>query len=641
MLALGLLAGAVWLGLGMHRGMLLSSDIRSLAYPWQPFFVEHRSAAVDLADAAQQFVPWLQLARRELAAGRLPLWNPYQDGGVPLLGNAQSALASPLIWPALLLGVERGWNLTLLLRVLVAAGGAFLWLCDLGRSRGAASLGAVSFGLSGAFVAWLEHPHTLVAAAAPWVLWAAQRVARRPRPGAVATLTAAVWLAAVGGHPETLLLVALGAGGWILATTGWRGLGRTVPPALLGMGLAAPVLLPFLEYLVHSEAWASGEGRHGVTLPWRALARLVEPGAQAGNQIETAITVSLATLALAIVGACVVRRRSCGTAVGMVPVMALLAFANPMSRLLAESTPVYWTRVLLLLPLPLAVLAASALDRLRAWWRWRHRPWAARLLAPLAVLLACGELLVSARGVHAVTSPGLLGMTTPLLDRLRTLPGPFRVLPLGHMLPPNFATEQGIEDVRGYDALAPLGWRRQWADVAPIRELVVRPDALRAPGPLLSFWNVEYVLTAPAVRDPAAELAARWGCDLEELYRGPDGRLLRNRSAMARVRTARGGKVIVEERAPTSWRLRVIGERDDTLVVANPFFPGWQVWVDGRWLEDRRVPGQAFSIPLPAGAHVVELRYRPFWLFAGLGLAGVSLAILTALAYRMRARTVA
>ena len=206
--ALTLLAGAVWLGLGMHRGLLLSSDIRSLAFPWRPFLAEHRSGNVDLADPAQQFVPWLQLARGELATGRLPLWNPWQDGGVPLLGNAQSALASPLVWPALLLGVERGWNLSLLLRLLVAVAGTYLWLRDLGRSRLAAALGAVSFGMSGAFVVWLEHPHTLVAAAAPWVLWAAQRVAREPHPSSLVALAATVWMAFVGGHPETLLLVA-------------------------------------------------------------------------------------------------------------------------------------------------------------------------------------------------------------------------------------------------------------------------------------------------------------------------------------------------------------------------------------------------------------------------------------------------
>lgn len=639
--ALTVLAGAVWLGLGMHRGLLLSSDIRSLAFPWQPLCAEHRSGNVDLADPAQQFVPWLQLARRELAAGRVPLWNPFQDGGVPLLGNAQSALGSPLVWPALLLGVERGWNLSLLLRILVAAAGTFLWLRDLGRSRPAAALGAISFGLSGAFVAWLEHPHTLVAAAAPWVLWAAQRVVRTSRPGALMALAAAVLLAFVGGHPETLLLVALLAGVWVLGLAGWRGLGRTTGPALLGAGLAAPLVLPFVEYLLQSEAWASGEGRHHATLPWRALLRLVAPDTPVGNQIETAITVSLVTLAFAVVGALLVRKRVCRIAVWIVPVMVLVAFSSPVSRLLAEHTPVYWTRVLLVLPLPLVVLAAGAVDRLRAWLRRRGRRRALRLLAPLAVLAAFGELLAAARGVHAVTSPRWLHLSTPLLDRLAAMPGTFRVLPLGHMLPPNLATPAGIEDVRGYDALAPLGWRRQWAEVAPVRELVVRPETMRDPGPALSFWNVEYLLASPALRGPAAELGRQWGCDLEEVYRGPDGRLLRNHSALPRARLARGGEVAIESRTPTRWRLRATTASGDTLVVANPFFPGWRVNVDGRQVDIHRAPGQAFSIPLAAGTHVVELAYRPIWFFAGLGLAGICLAALAALAYRMRARTVA
>ena len=455
-------------------------------------------------------------------------------------------------------------------------------------------------------------------------------------------LAAAVWLAFVGGHPETLLLVALLAGGWVLGSTGWRGLGRTLVPALLGAGLAAGVVLPFVEYLLHSEAWASGEGRHRVTLPWRTLLRLVAPGTPAGNQVETAITVSVVTLSLAIAGALVLRRRGSRAATWMVPVMALVAFSNPVARLMADHTPVYWTRVLLLLPLPLTVLAAGAVDRLRAWLRLRDRRWVLRWLAPLAVLLAFGELLAAARGVHAVTEPGLLRMTTPLLDRLRAMPGTFRVLPLGHMLPPNLATEQGIEDVRGYDALAPLGWRRQWVEAAPIRELIVRPETMRVPGPLLSFWNVEYLLASPALlrlRPPRSP--RRWGCDLEEVYRGPDGRILRNLSALPRARLVRGGEVVIESRTPTRWRLRAVTAGGDTLVVANPFFPGWRVRVDGRWRDALRRPGQAFSIPVAAGTHVVELLYRPFWFVAGLGLAALSLAILAAVVYRMRARTVA
>lgn len=636
-LALAVLAVAVWFGLGMHRGLLLSSDIRGLCYPWQPFFAERRSGNVDLADAAQQFVPWLELARRELAAGRLPLWNPYQDGGAPLLGNAQSALGSPLVWPALQLGAGHGWNLVLLLKVLAAACGAWLWLRDLGRSRAAAALGAVAFALSGSFVAWLAHPHTLVAAAAPWVLWAAQRAARGPSPGRVAALAGATWLACVGGHPETLLMVALLAGAWVLATCGWRGLGRATPAALLGLALAGPVLVPFAEYLLLSEAWATGGGREGTTLAWRTLLRFVVPGSQVGNQIETAVTVSLVGLLLAAAGLALVRRRRVW--ISGVVALALLAVAldGPLARLLASQTPVYWTRTVLLLPLPLAVLAASALDRLRTLARRRGLPPAVRRLVVLAPLLALGELLAAGRGVHAVTSPALLGATTPLLERVKALPGPFRVLALGHMLPPNLATEAGIEDLRGYDALAPLGWRRQWEDVAPVRDLVVRPEALRRPGPTMSFWNVEVVLASPAVLDSAATLGEAWGCELEELYRGPDGRILRNRSALPRARFAvAAGTVRVGARAPTRWRLETDSPTGGMVVVANPYFPGWRARVDGRPAGIDIAPGEAIRLAVPAGSHTIELAYLPHSLLAGLGLAVGSLAV--AIAWAVRAR---
>ena len=169
-LALGAFAAACWFDLGMQRGLLLSSDIKSRCWPWAPSSGSPALQAPLLSDPVWQFVPWLQFARRELISGRLPLWNPHQDGGVPLLGNAQSALLSPLIVPTLLLGVASGWNITLLLKLIVATLGVFLWLRDIGRSRMAASLGGFMFGMSGPYIAWLEHPHTLAAAPLPFLL---------------------------------------------------------------------------------------------------------------------------------------------------------------------------------------------------------------------------------------------------------------------------------------------------------------------------------------------------------------------------------------------------------------------------------------------------------------------------------------
>src|SRR5262249_6672129 len=110
LLGVGLLVAAaiIWFRLGMHPGLLLSEDIRSRLWPWPPFFPKRELVAPALSDPVKHFVPWLAMVRRELVAGRLPLWNPHQDGGVPLLGNGQTSMGSPLLWPVLAFGVAAG-----------------------------------------------------------------------------------------------------------------------------------------------------------------------------------------------------------------------------------------------------------------------------------------------------------------------------------------------------------------------------------------------------------------------------------------------------------------------------------------------------------------------------------------------------
>ncbi|HEY7573966.1 MAG TPA: hypothetical protein VIB08_02300, partial [Thermoanaerobaculia bacterium] len=80
---LAIFAILVFFVLGMHRGLVLSSDVKSTRAPWETLYPERRIQTPALSDPVWQFVPWLRLARRELAQGRLPLWNPHQDGGVP------------------------------------------------------------------------------------------------------------------------------------------------------------------------------------------------------------------------------------------------------------------------------------------------------------------------------------------------------------------------------------------------------------------------------------------------------------------------------------------------------------------------------------------------------------------------------
>src|ERR1043165_2426990 len=43
------------------------------------------------ADGVLQFYPWRDLVFKAWGAGKLPLWNPYEMAGTPLLANSQSA----------------------------------------------------------------------------------------------------------------------------------------------------------------------------------------------------------------------------------------------------------------------------------------------------------------------------------------------------------------------------------------------------------------------------------------------------------------------------------------------------------------------------------------------------------------------
>lgn len=636
-----LLAGAiVWLALGMSRGLLLSEDVKSKVWPWAPYFPHGEIAAPALSDPVWQFVPWIQLARRQLMTGRLPLWNPHQSGGVPLLGNAISALGSPLLWPALLLGVEAGWNLSLLLRVLVALASAYAWLRDAGRSPAAALAGGAAFALSGPFIAWLEHPQTLTAAAVPLVLLFVRRLCRRSTRRDLLGLAVAVYVVTSGGHPETLLMAALLAAAVLLAES--RARPRAFAPAiggaLLGAGLAAPLLFPFLEYFRVSAA-RSGAGRRAFVLPAADLVRFVVPHRAGSNVIEGAATVSVVMLALAAVGLAR-RKREPGAALwaAVGAAILLVVYDNPVARWLALSTPVYWTRALLFLPLAAGYLGAAALDALCGALLRRGAAKRARFAGLASVALVAAELLWAARGVHGHSSPRDLTLTTPLLRKLAADQEPFRVLPLHTFLPPDSASAAGLDDVRGYDALSPAPWRRQLeamgrVERAPTQDEVIEPWRLAPRGRALDFWNVKYLLLHPQFAFGAAEMSARLGLDLEEVYSGPDGRILRNRRALPRARLSGAGDVEVVRRAPGVWTFHVRAEKDTTLTVADPMFPGWHARVDGRETALGTAPGEAMAVEVPGGAHDVELVYRPASLRWGLAAAALS-ALLLAAAWR-------
>mgnify|MGYP001335340429 CR=1 FL=1 len=99
--------------------------------------------------------------------------------------------------------------------------------------------------------------------------------------------------------------------------------------------------------------------------------------------------------------------------------------------------------------------------------------------------------------------------------------------------------------------------------------------------------------------------------------------------APALVRDAGPEMAVVEVEAPC----------DGWLVLADPFYPGWEASLDGRAAEILPADSAFRAVAVSRGRHVVEFRYRPRTLLPGLAGAALAALVLAAYAARTAARS--
>lgn len=75
---------------------------------------------------------------------------------------------------------------------------------------------------------------------------------------------------------------------------------------------------------------------------------------------------------------------------------------------------------------------------------------------------------------------------------------------------------------------------------------------------------------------------------------------------------------------------------DGFLVVGDRFDAGWRAWVDGAEAPVLRANVVLRGVPVPAGDHVVELRYAPWWVAVGALVSGIALLTLIAAVMLLR-----
>ena len=246
----------------LGKGLVPADAILNLP-PWNQAIRPSNSL---LADQYLTFLPTQEFVHQQKS---LPLWNPDICCGAPNLGAIQGALLFPI---RLLLSPLDPFS--------ASGPGAFLKLCLagwftmmyvrlLGVSRPAAFLAGSVFSLSGFMIVWLGHPHVNCAMWLPLLLYFMEKTFRQGQGIALAAPALRAWAGfaiafafmILGGHPPTAIHITIVLVIYFLFRLMAHRDGRTILRAGLlagavavGLLLAAPQILPFLEYYHQSSS---------------------------------------------------------------------------------------------------------------------------------------------------------------------------------------------------------------------------------------------------------------------------------------------------------------------------------------------------------------------------------------------------
>ncbi len=204
-------------------------------------------------DVIRQMYPWKTLVVEALRQGKLPLWNPYNFSGAPLLANFQSAALYPLGALYLWLSQIDAWTLLIILQPFLATLFTYIYSRKIGMQYQGALLAALSFGFSGFMAVWLEY-NTIghVILWLPLMLFCIEHLREKPQVSSLGLLTFAHAASLLAGHPQVYgytLVFTLIYTGFRAKRTMWTYIGGCTA---LGIGISGIQLLPGIELIMHA-----------------------------------------------------------------------------------------------------------------------------------------------------------------------------------------------------------------------------------------------------------------------------------------------------------------------------------------------------------------------------------------------------
>ncbi|MBV8086377.1 MAG: YfhO family protein [Chloroflexi bacterium] len=642
-----------------------------------------------------QFVPWHTFAARQLAAGRLALWDPYMYSGHPFQADVQTAVAYPIAAFNEWLGGRAFSFLQLEWEAIVhfglAATFSFLLVRLLTGSTWAGLLGAVTFTFGG-FLTSYPSQQLPVLESTTWLpleIYCLERAARsfsstpnsRPVTPWLCGAGASIGLAALAGHPQTILyLVYLGAA-YFLFRLPWRAWWRAVWVALPAVGLSAIQLLPTLQlFAVNRRGGLDfGYAAGGIELTDLPALLLDQPS---GGRI---LYLGLVPLALALVAIALVRSRQIAFwgATAVASLLLSLGTHGPLFQPVFDFLP-GWNlfrdqeRAVVWLALAGAILAGyglKALNRMPA------------VVSALLVLAGFGNLWWANAGNNLTDVHPEVDAVSNFVQPVSSDSDVFRVRISEDSLGHNTGNLLGLQFVSG-DSPFELQPFKDWAEDGPngnrvtewqllrltnshyvisSRELCNSPcdeaDGLRligsdvvpagsrllesqrgasAPSTELYLYQVLFPLPRAFFLTQAQPVTSqRQAMDVlnSPNFEAANTLLLQGPAAhssppdsTAQLHTDVTGYAAGFVEVHTS------SDRPAYLYLSEVAYPDWQATIDGQPSPILTADGLFMALDVPAGDHRVVLQYVPKLFYVGAAISAVTLAVLACVSLWEKAR---
>ncbi len=287
--------------LAQHKdiGAIIALVILWLVFFWRLFTpTAGDQASLVKGDFSGQFFAFGAYQYARLSQGEIPLWNPFNNGGLPFIADTQAAVFYPPRWITVAFSaLGGGWTYNslqmemtahVLLYTLIMY--AFVRRLTLRSelSHLAALTAAVIIGYGG-YTTGYPPLQLAVLEAAAWlplsllgILEGTRR--RRLAPRFIALAGFALGLSWLAGHPQTSWFASYLAAAYLAyrcnaARAGWRAFaGSLTLLGLIAIGTTAVTLFPGIEYLSQTTREGLGFAAKGNGFPFRDIAQFVFPG---------------------------------------------------------------------------------------------------------------------------------------------------------------------------------------------------------------------------------------------------------------------------------------------------------------------------------------------------------------------------